>query len=171
MGEGLFLPDSKMFLPKFLLILMSIQHTIGLKRTYAAPACSLQQKSVIFPDIQKLEILNAVILYVNCLMLILFLKSCFTRRVNFIIVCSRSGAKLWPHMMSLTYFSQEKRVCFLGTTSFCASTLDAHPAPIHFWILQYRNNMSSRMENRYTRIFDAGWWRLSKSTATLLGLL
>ena len=27
---------------------------------------------------------------------------------------------------------------------------------IHFWILQYRNNVPSRMANRYTHIFDAG---------------
>ena len=28
--------------------------------------------------------------------------------------------------------------------------------PTHFWTLQYRNNVSLRMANRYTRIFDAG---------------
>ena len=34
----------------------------------------------------------------------------------------------------------------------------AIPLPAtHFQTLQYRNNVSSRMVNRYTRIFDAGW--------------
>ena len=33
----------------------------------------------------------------------------------------------------------------------------AIPTPqTHFQTLQYRNNVSSRMANRYTRIFDAG---------------
>ena len=31
-----------------------------------------------------------------------------------------------------------------------------HPPQTHFQTLQYRNNVSLRMANRYTRIFDAG---------------
>ena len=42
--------------------------------------------------------------------------------------------------------------CFL---CHCVCTPDPFPE-IHFWTVQYRNNVSSRMANRYTRIFDAG---------------
>ena len=78
----------------------------------------------------------------------------FTRPGGWSIASSRSGTYFSSCLASSIYFSIRKSVFFLGTTSFCVC---AHNVQTHFWTLQYRNNVSLRMANRYTRIFDAGW--------------
>ena len=45
---------------------------------------------------------------------------------------------------------------FTQFDDFLSGDTPTPPPPPHIQTLQYRNNVSSRMANRYTRIFDAG---------------
>ena len=65
-----------------------------------------------------------------------------------------------PILELLTFGSNPDFCDFVFKTSHFGDFLTgdtAIPLPAtHFWTLQYRNNVSLRMANRYTRISDAG---------------
>ena len=80
----------------------------------------------------------------------------FTGSVGWIIDSSRSGTCFSFCLASSKQFSIRKICFWYGFMCFlCGDTPLPYPQ-ICFWTLQYRNNVSSRMANRYTRIFDAG---------------
>ena len=105
--------------------------------------------------IQKVETLIFWILDPNCGILNkIGRKSSFTRPGGWIIDFSRSETCFSSCLASSIFFFYKKKVSFFLRS--CVPTHNAHPPPTHSWTPQYRNNVSSRMANRYTRIFDAG---------------
>ena len=104
--------------------------------------------------IQKVETLIFVIFDVIC---VIWNKIChnssFTRPAGLVIDSSRSGTCFSSCLASSKHVSITKKCLFDMILYFlCRSTPLPFPQ-IHFQILQYRNNVSSRMVNRYTR----GW--------------
>ena len=108
--------------------------------------------------IQKVETLKSWILDSSWMILNNFCRnSSFTGSVGLIIDSSRSGTCFSSCLASSKYFTIRKKCLFaMVFCFFCVYTPVPFPQ-ICFWTLQYRNNVSSRMASRYTRIFDAGW--------------
>ena len=128
---------------------------LGLLEITASKATLVE--SGIFPDIWKVQTLILVISGLNWVILNKFgSNSSFTKSLGWIINSSRSGTCFQSCLTSSKYFSIRKSVFYIGFSVFlCVYT----PVPFSqtcFWTLQYRNNVSLRMANRYTRIFDAG---------------
>ena len=130
----------------------------GLKLTGQEGCVGLRRESVDFPDIQKVETLILVISALNRLLFMVFLRnSSFTGSVGLIIASSRSGTSFSSCLASSIYFPITKKCLFLGSTLFlCHRDPDANPLQPISGPCSIGKYPSSRMANRYARIFDAG---------------
>ena len=109
--------------------------------------------------IQKVETSIFEILDPNWLIFIKFLrKSSFTESVGLIIGFSRCGMCFSSCPTSSTYFSITKKCIFLRYNFLlCVLAHIAQPLKLISGPCSIEKYPSSRMANRYTRIFDAGW--------------
>ena len=141
----------------------SIQHGNGSERTYFALAHSLWQINCDFSRHQHVQTLNFVMFGLNWYVFDkIFCNSSFTGSDGFIIDPSKSRPTCWPCLMSPTDSSITKKFVLIEKylfirVNFFFVSHQSPPPPTHVWTQQYRNDISSRVANRYTSIFDAGW--------------
>ena len=109
------------------------------------------------PGIQHFETLIFKIFDPNWLILNSFCRnSSFAGSGGLIIDSSRSGMCFSSCLTSSIYFSIRKSILLIWFSVFWCVYKPVPFPQICFWTLQYRKSTSSRMANRYTRIFDAG---------------
>ena len=101
---------------------------------------------------------NSDHLGLNWFILHKFLRnSAFTRQVGLIIASSRSGMSFCSCLASSTYFSITKKCVFLRVNFlFVSRPMADYPLQPISGPCSIEKYPSSRMANRYTRIFDAG---------------
>ena len=119
--------------------------------------------------IQKVE--ETVNFRIFDLIWIIFIKflcnSSFAGSMGLIIVSSRSGACFSSCLRSSIYISISKTCLFLRINFlFVPSSPDVQPLQPISGPCSIEKYPSSWMANRYTRIFDAGWWLTSRLTST-----
>ena len=115
--------------------------------------------------IQNVETLIFWILDLIWIIFVKFLRNwSFTGSVGLIIDSSRSGTCFSSCLRSSTYFSRKKKtyVFYRVTVFLCSDTHRFHSFKSISEPCSIEKYPFSRMANRYTRIFDAGWKRSEK---------
>ena len=125
-----------------------------LKTYWARRLCSPPAGKLWISGIQKVETLIFLIFDEICVILDNFCRnSSFTGSVGLIIGSSRSGTCFSSCLASSIYFSIRKKCIFSSVQlprTYCVHFLRPISRPCSM------EKVSSRMVNRYTRIFDAG---------------